>query len=136
ILHDYTIGTKTRHLQQNKRVQLFGPRNFGLRIEVVCFRAWPPCGVLGGPSNWPLPPHHATACNGTLSVSVNVPQLDSSMRPNHKVISSCCGHPSANASAVSRTRSTISRFAIAEGVDGRHQAPESPFLAAGVGGLA
>jgi hypothetical protein len=34
ILHDYTIGTKTRHLQQNKRVQLFGPRNFGLKRRI------------------------------------------------------------------------------------------------------
>src|ERR1022692_2474736 len=39
ILHDYTIGTKARHLQQNKRVQLFGPRNFGLA----------PCATAG---NW------------------------------------------------------------------------------------
>ena len=30
----------------------------------------------------------------------------------------------------------IARFAIAAGLNGRHQAAESPFLAAGVGGLA
>jgi len=34
MIHDYTIEAKTHYCQQNKRVQLFRPRNFGLESPI------------------------------------------------------------------------------------------------------
>jgi hypothetical protein len=55
-----------------------------------------------------VPVIYAIGLGGTSAEPIDL-QPASSMRPSHNVISSCCGQPPANASAVSRTRSTISR---------------------------